>query len=72
MRIEIIEKGGFRIGRDHYAEGDVRTVDDDDGSMYCALGWAKDTSGKVPTGDRVPGKSLLEVSSIKHKITGII
>lgn len=60
MRIEITEK---RISDtdaatgQHYqlSEGDIVTVPDAYGARLCALGWAKDVAGVVPTGERKPG-----------------
>ena len=50
MKIEAIEN--FQSGDYRLTAGDVVTVPDEMGVRWCALGWAKDTSGAVPTGER--------------------
>jgi hypothetical protein len=50
MKIEALES----IKADGYildAE-DVKTVPDEVGAKWCALGWARDMAGEVPTGER--------------------
>jgi hypothetical protein len=51
MRIECLEP---RLLSDGYAltEGDLITVPDEVGARWCALGWARDAAGVVPTGER--------------------
>jgi hypothetical protein len=41
--------------------GDVLTVSDEDGARFCAAGWAKDTSGQVPTAEPTGGASKLDI-----------
>ena len=50
MKIEALES----IKADGYVldAEDVKTVPDDVGAKWCARGWAKDTAGVVPTGER--------------------
>lgn len=57
MRIEAIDpiRATDDDGRDlHMEPGDVRTVGDNFGKLACSLGWAKDTEGNVPTGQKSP------------------
>lgn len=52
MRVEVTED----ILRDkgyNQVKGDIITVPDEIGQAWCAHGWAKDTEGVVPTGERV-------------------
>lgn len=59
MRVEITEKKLRDAGYD-LREGDTITVPADTGKRWCELGWAKDTEGKVATGERkVIGAELL-------------
>jgi hypothetical protein len=65
MKVQITER---RISdtdpegtRHLFHEGDVVTVSDAYGQKLCALGWAKDVDGVVPTGERRPGAQTLEV-----------
>ena len=51
MRIEALED--IKDGRYVVIAGDSITVDDEYGATWCEAGWAKDTSGTVPTGERV-------------------
>lgn len=60
MQVEITEKALKDAGHD-LRKGDRITVDDDLGKYWCKHGWAKDTSGKVKSGPRVPGVASLEV-----------
>ncbi len=50
MKIEALES----IKSDGYVldAEDVKTVPDEIGQRWCAAGWARDTSGVVPTGER--------------------
>ncbi len=50
MRIEALEA----IKSDGYVldQEDVKSVPDEIGAKWCAAGWARDTAGLVPTGDR--------------------
>ena len=50
MRIEALEN--IRSEQFTLTEGDVVTVPNDVGAHWCAMGWAKDTSGTVSTGER--------------------
>ena len=50
MKIEATEK--IMHGRDVFEAGDIRTVPNEIGEYFCAMGWAKDTEGKVKTGER--------------------
>lgn len=51
MRVEILEKKLRDAGHD-LVEGDTITVSDELGARWCALGWARDTDGKVATAER--------------------
>lgn len=60
MRIEALEN--IRSEYFTLTEGDVVTVPDEVGAHWCAMGWAKDTSGTVPTGERSTLPRELSVS----------
>jgi len=60
MRVEITEerlKDTDATTDQHYVltKGDIVTVPDECGQRWCSYGWAKDTEGVVPTGERIPG-----------------
>lgn len=52
MRVEVLEEklrsDGFNL-----VKGDTVTVPDEVGTAWCGHGWARDTEGKVETGERV-------------------
>lgn len=50
MKIEALED--IRSGNFTLTAGDIVTVPDEDGTHWCEMGWAKDTAGVVPTGER--------------------
>lgn len=50
MRIEALED--IKSGPYVVTAGDSITVPDELGAQWCARGWAKDTIGTVPTGER--------------------
>lgn len=50
MRVEALEN--IRSENFSLTMGDIITVPDELGARWCAMGWAKDTSGTVPTGER--------------------
>ena len=56
MKIECLST--FLDGRDRFEIGDVRTVDDERGAKFVAAGWAKDTDGRVATGESASGADL--------------
>ena len=49
MKIECLTI--FIDGTDRFETGDVRTVSDERGARFVANGWAKDTEGRVATGE---------------------
>ena len=65
MKIEMLEK--VMHGRDVFEAGETRVVDDDLGAYFCGLGWAKDTAGRVPTGERNTQAVTLTPDSVAHK-----
>lgn len=72
MRVEITEKRISDTDPDtqqlhQLHEGDIVSVPDKLGARWCALGWAKDVDGVVPTGERVVGPSSLDVQSKRTK-----
>lgn len=72
MKIEILED--FKHDRDQYSKGETRVVDQDLGEYFCKVGWAKDSDGKVKTGDRnaMHGQRLeIHKSTLKSKSTDI-
>jgi len=68
MRIEALEK--FHSGGYSPEAGDIITVPDEVGARACAHGWARDVTGAVATGDRVPGVSTLNLPNTSHSQTG--
>ena len=67
MRVEITEKK-LRDMNYNLLAGDIVTVPDEVGKTWCRRGWAKDTEGVVPTGERIVRGEGLEVQSAKHKL----
>jgi len=63
MKIEILEN---RLSSDGFVGelGDRFTVPDEVGAHWCSLGWAKDLSGQVATGERVVINASLNVQNI--------
>jgi len=62
MKVEILEEVLKAKGAT-YERGDRITVDDERGKRWCELGWAKDLSGAVATGERKPGAVKLNVAN---------
>jgi hypothetical protein len=62
MKVEILEK---RLTSDGFVGelGDRLTVPDEVGAKWCALGWATDLAGQVPTGERRVIDARLAVDS---------
>lgn len=67
MKVEITEKRLKDMGY-NLTEGDTLTVPDEIGKTWCRRGWAKDTAGVVPTGERIVRGADLEIQSAKHKL----
>ena len=67
MKIEALEN--FSSGDYRLTAGDVVTVQDEIGSRWCALGWAKDTAGAVPTGERRVLDARLVIDPAAHAAT---
>lgn len=66
-RVEITEPGGIKLGRSHFAQGDIKTFDKDVGDMIVDAGWGKDTE-TGEQGERVEGSVKLEVDSVIQKV----
>ena len=64
MRIEALED--IKDGRYVVSAGDVITVDDEYGINWCSAGWAKDTTGAVPTGERIVQSTKVVPTVAKH------
>lgn len=64
MRVEILEE---RLRSDGYnfIKEDTITVPDAIGTKWCALGWAKDVSGAIATGERIVLNQNLLVDQMK-------
>jgi len=62
MKIEPLEM--FRHKDQIFHKGEVRVVPDEEGEMFCGLGWAKDVDNKIATGERKPGASELNIDSL--------
>ncbi|MGB5583697.1 MAG: hypothetical protein WBO93_08895 [Gammaproteobacteria bacterium] len=67
MKIEILEQ--IKHGRDVFEPGEVRIVPADVGELFCRLGWANDTDGKIPTGERDTSKVSLVPDNVMHAQT---
>ena len=50
MKIKMLERV-VHLGQ-VYEEDEIRVVGQEVGSLFCSLGWAEDTEGNVPTGER--------------------
>lgn len=63
MKVEVLEN---RLSSDGFLGelGDRFTVPDDVGSKWCKLGWAKDLSGEVATGERKVIDARLDIQNI--------
>lgn len=49
-------------------KGDIITVSDATGKRWCGYGWAEDTSGVHPSGERIPGaREVLNVNDAQLK-----
>ena len=69
MKIEILET--FLDGKERYEKGDTRTVSEENGAYFCAMGWASDVDGKVATGARQQnGEARLDIRGSQHSVTG--
>lgn len=69
MRIEALENiksHGYTLSAE-----DIVTVDDEAGAFFCASGWAKDTSGVVPTGERVVLNAALKVNPLNLAVGSV-
>lgn len=64
MRVEALE----RISSDGYVleKGDILTVRDEVGAVWCAAGWACDTSGALATGERIVMDARLTINPSTH------
>jgi hypothetical protein len=75
MRVEITEAKisdvDLDTGRLYTLEqGDILTVPDALGARWCAYGWARDTAGVVPTGERIPGPRDVILDVQDHTLAG--
>ena len=68
MKVEILEKRLRAKDREavpvkvlDLEAGDIVTVSEATGKRWCALGWARDVSGEVQTGERKPGAVKLDI-----------
>jgi len=63
MKVEILEN---KLSSDGFFGelGDRFTVPDEVGVKWCSLGWAKDLSGTIPTGDRKVINAQLDVQNV--------
>lgn len=62
MRIEALEN--IRSEYFTLTGGDVVTVPDEVGTHWCAMGWARDTSGEIPTGERSTQPREISVAGV--------
>jgi len=68
MRVEVTE-ARLRDAGYNLVEGDTLTVPDELGAAWCKRGWAKDTAGAVPTGQRVVRGAVVQPDTAKHTTT---
>lgn len=61
MRIEAI--GAIKSGGYVVQDGDMVTVPDEIGALWCQCGWARDVAGVVPTGKRRVLNAKLDVDN---------
>ena len=63
MKVEILEN---KLSSDGFLGelGDRFTVPDEVGMKWCSLGWAKDLSGSIPTGERKVINAQLDVQDV--------
>lgn len=65
MRVQVLEQKlkshGYSLVKD-----DTLTVPDEVGEAWCAHGWAKDTEGKVPTGERRVLNARMDIKPAAH------
>ena len=68
MRVEVTEDN---LKSDGYCleRGDSIRVPDEVGTRWCALGWARDVEGKVPSGERVVLDARLDVHTAVQGLT---
>ena len=65
MKIKVIEPNGFKHNGEQFDLGDVRTVSDARGRVYCEAGWAEDVDGVVATAPRDPnGSATLQINNV--------
>ena len=62
MRVEAIN--GIKSDGYVLSAEDVVTVPDEIGAKWCKHGWARDTSGAVPTGERRVLNASLDVDNV--------
>jgi hypothetical protein len=62
IKVEILQE--FKHGRDTYFPSEVAIVDYAVGEFWCRAGWAKDTSGIVPTGTPSKDEVVLLVQDV--------
>jgi hypothetical protein len=67
MKIEALED--IRSGNYLLTAGDIITVPDEEGAHWCEMGWAKDTSGDVPTGERSIHPRTVSLGGAAHAAT---
>ena len=72
MNVEILTK--FQHKGNDYHKGEVRIVDDAAGEYFCRAGWARDTSGTIPTATPSTSEVVLEVqdASSVNKVSEVI
>jgi hypothetical protein len=64
MRVECresIKSAGYVL-----SEGDIVSVPDEVGARWCAAGWAVDTAGVIPTGERRVLNAQLSIEPAQH------
>lgn len=65
VTVKVLEK--FAMDNQAYLAGEVRAVPEDVAKVACEHGWAEDTSGGIPTGERSIHPRTLQVQKMVHR-----
>ncbi len=69
MWIKVLEESGIKHDPyGHLLKDEVRLVSEEDGKYFVGNGWAEDTDGKVPTGERDLRPKVAAPASLKHDL----
>lgn len=62
MKIKCITT--FLDGTERFEQDDVRTVSDERGAAFVAVGWAEDAAGRVATANPATGSTNLAIDNV--------